>query len=98
MQLMMEVTASCSIASDRAFYMYMYAHPGKKLNFMGNEIRHFRERDEKLEMDWNLLDYPAHQDFHRLMENLNCFYPKHRAMSAMDYDMEGFRWLEENGR
>ena len=55
----------------RAFYMYMYAHPGKKLNFMGNEIGHFREWDEKREQDWNLLDFPAHQDFHRFMADLN---------------------------
>ena len=54
--------------------MYMYAHPGKKLNFMGNEIGHFREWDEKREQDLNLLDSPAHQDFHRFMADLNRFY------------------------
>ena len=78
----------------RAFYMYMYAHPGKKLNFMGNEIGHFREWDEKREVDWNLLTFPAHQDFHRFMEDLNHFYLEHPALSEMDYDTEGFQWLE----
>lgn len=78
----------------RAFYMYMYAHPGKKLNFMGNEIGHFREWDEKRELDWNLLNFPAHQDFHRFMKDLNHFYLEHPAFSEMDYDMEGFRWIE----
>ena len=78
----------------RAFYMYMYAHPGKKLNFMGNEIGHFREWDEKRELDWNLLTFPAHQDFHRFMEDLNHFYLEHPALSEMDYDTEGFQWLE----
>ena len=78
----------------RAFYMYMYAHPGKKLNFMGNEIGHFREWDEKREMDWNLLEYPAHQDFHRFMKDLNRFYLDHPAFSEMDYDTDGFEWLE----
>ena len=78
----------------RAFYMYMYAHPGKKLNFMGNEIGHFREWDEKRELDWNLLTFPAHQDFHRFMEDLNHFYLEHPALSELDYDMEGFQWLE----
>lgn len=78
----------------RAFYMYMYAHPGKKLNFMGNEIGHFREWDEKREMDWNLLEYPAHQDFHRFMKDLNRFYLDHPSFSEMDYDTEGFEWLE----
>ena len=78
----------------RAFYMYMYAHPGKKLNFMGNEIGHFREWDEKREVDWNLLTYPAHQDFHRFMVDLNHFYLEHPALSELDYDTEGFQWLE----
>lgn len=78
----------------RAFYMYMYAHPGKKLNFMGNEIGHFREWDEKREVDWNLLTFPAHQDFHRFMEELNHFYLEHPALSEMDYNTEGFRWIE----
>lgn len=78
----------------RAFYMYMYAHPGKKLNFMGNEIGHFREWDEKREVDWNLLTFPAHQDFHRFMEELNHFYLEHPALSELDYDTEGFKWIE----
>ena len=78
----------------RAFYMYMYTHPGKKLNFMGNEIGHFREWDEKGEVDWNLLTFPAHQDFHRFMEDLNHFYLEHPALSELDYDTEGFRWIE----
>lgn len=78
----------------RAFYMYMYAHPGKKLNFMGNEIGHFREWDETREQDWDLLNYPAHQDFHRFMKELNHFYLEHPAFYEKDYDTEGFRWLE----
>lgn len=78
----------------RAFYMYMYAHPGKKLNFMGNEIGHFREWDEKREQDWNLLDFPKHQEFHRFMKDLNLFYLEHPAFYEMDYSKEGFDWLE----
>lgn len=78
----------------RAFYMYMYAHPGKKLNFMGNEIGHFREWDEKREQDWNLLDYPAHQDFHRFMMDLSCLYTEHPALYEKDYETDGFQWLD----
>ena len=78
----------------RAFYMYMYAHPGKKLNFMGNEIGHFREWDEKREQDWDLLRYPAHQDFHRFMTDLNHFYLEHPAFFEKDYNADGFRWLD----
>ena len=80
----------------RAFYMYMYAHPGKKLNFMGNEIGHFREWDEKREQDWNLLEFPAHQEFRDFMRELNRFYLEHPAFSELDYDPEGFQWLECN--
>ena len=78
----------------RAFYMYMYAHPGKKLNFMGNELGHFREWDEKRELDWNLLEYPAHREFHEFMKSLSRFYLEHPALSEMDYDTKGFEWLE----
>lgn len=78
----------------RAFYMYMYAHPGKKLNFMGNEIGQFREWDEKREQDWNLLDYPIHQSFLRFMEDLNGIYRDHPALYEKDYETEGFRWLD----
>ncbi len=78
----------------RALYMYMYAHPGKKLNFMGNEIGHFREWDEKREQDWNLLDYPAHQSFHQFMKDLNLLYLEHPAFYEQDYETEGFQWLD----
>ena len=57
----------------RALYLYMFAHPGKKLNFMGNELGHFREWDESREQDWNLLDYPLHggfQAFHRALNHV----------------------------
>lgn len=78
----------------RAFYMYMYAHPGKKLNFMGNEIGQFREWDEKREMDWGLLAYPAHADFHQFMKALNIFYLENPALWAWDYREEGFQWID----
>lgn len=81
----------------RAFYMYMYAHPGKKLNFMGNEIGHFREWDEKREQDWNLLDFPAHQNFHQFMADLNHIYLEHPALYENDYKTEGFEWLDCHG-
>ncbi len=78
----------------RALYMYMYAHPGKKLNFMGNEIGQFREWDEKREQDWMLLEYPLHQAFHLFMKELNQAYGKYPAFWKLDYDRAGFRWLD----
>lgn len=78
----------------RAFYMYMYAHPGKKLNFMGNEIGQLREWDEKKEQDWFLLKYPSHDSFHRFMKDLNKLYLTHPALFAEDYGQKGFTWLD----
>ena len=78
----------------RALYMYMYAHPGKKLNFMGNEIAQFREWDEKREQDWDLLNYPIHQKFHKFMKELNHIYLNYPALYKMDYELEGFKWLD----
>ena len=78
----------------RILDMYMYAHPGKKLNFMGNEIGQLREWDEKRQQDWNLLDFPVHREFHRFMMDLNHIYLQHLALSEKDYDPDGFRWLD----
>ena len=76
----------------KALYAYMYAHPGKKLNFMGNEIGQFREWDEKREQDWDLLKYPNHDSFHQYMKALNKIYMKEPALSAWDDDPNGFAW------
>lgn len=78
----------------RALYMYMYAHPGKKLNFMGNEIGQLREWDEKREQDWDILAYPVHDVFHRFIRALNHLYLEHPALYEKDYEAEGFRWLD----
>ncbi len=74
--------------------MYMYAHPGKKLNFMGNEFAKLREWDEKREQDWEILTYPVHDAFHRFMRELNQIYLKYPALSKLDYEKEGFQWLD----
>ena len=78
----------------RALYMYMYAHPGKKLNFMGNEIAQFREWDEKREQDWNILDYPMHNNFYKFMKKLNNIYLEYPALYKNDYEYSGFRWID----
>ena len=78
----------------RAFYMYMYAHPGKKLNFMGNELGQLREWDEKREQDWDILKYPIHDAFHRFMKDLNRIYLKCPAFSTLDFERQGFEWID----
>lgn len=78
----------------RAMYLYMMVHPGKKLNFMGNEIGQFREWDEKREQDWSLREYPAHDSFYHYMTELNQIYLSHSALSEWDYMEKGFQWLD----
>lgn len=77
----------------RALYMYMYTHPGKKLNFMGNEIGQFREWDEKREQDWEILHYPIHDAFHNYIKQLGFIYQTKKALHCGDYDIKTFNWL-----
>lgn len=81
----------------RLLYLYMYAHPGKKLNFMGNELAEFREWDEKKELGWNLLTYPVHDAFHRFLRELNHLMKNEPAMYDTEYDPRAVRWLETPG-
>lgn len=78
----------------RAMYLYMMVHPGKKLNFMGNEIGQLREWDEKREQDWSLRKYPIHDGFYHYMEELNHIYLTHPALSQQDYLENGFAWID----
>ena len=78
----------------RALYMYMYAHPGKKLNFMGNEIGQLREWDEKREQDWDVLKYPVHYSFARYIKDLCFAYQGNPALYERDYDNDAFRWID----
>ncbi len=78
-------------------YLYMMTHPGKKLNFMGNEIGQLREWDEKREQDWFILRYPNHDAFFHYMKNLDEVYDTHRSLWDGDYDPSKFLWLEAHG-
>lgn len=78
----------------RALYLYMYVHPGKKLNYMGGEIGQLREWDEKREQDWDILKFPKHDSFRCFMTALNKLYLSHPAFYERDYDNGGFCWLD----
>lgn len=77
----------------RMLYMYMYALPGKKLNFMGSEFAQLREWDEKRGQDFCLLSYPVHDAFLRYIRALNILYLTHTALSERDYEEGGFQWI-----
>ena len=78
----------------RALYLYMTAHPGKTLDFMGNELAQLREWDEKREQDWCLLSYPVHDAFLRFRRELGAAYRAHPALWERDYEKDGFAWLD----
>ncbi len=78
----------------RALYLYMFAHPGKKLNFMGGELAQLREWDETREQDWSLRQYPVHDAFYRFCVALHEIYDQHPALWANDYEGYGFAWRQ----
>ena len=79
----------------RALYMYMIAHPGKKLNFMGSEFAQLREWDCKRQQDWDMLKYPLHDSFREYIIELNRIYLKYNALHY-DYDPTNFAWEDCN--
>ncbi len=80
----------------RTFYTYMFTHPGKKLNFMGNETGQFREWDESKEIDWFMLKYPNHDSFYHYFKELCRLYYITPALYSQEYDSRNFKWLEVN--
>ena len=80
-------------AQLRTLYFYMYTHPGKKLNFMGNELGHFREWDEKKELDWGLMKYPFHDSFQKYFAELGRLYATEPALYDGEYNPNCFEWI-----
>ncbi|MCH5159632.1 MAG: 1,4-alpha-glucan branching protein GlgB [Clostridiales bacterium] len=72
---------------------FQYAHPGKKLNFMGVELAQWNEWGEEKELDWILLTYPKHDSHKRFVTELNKAYKKYRPLYQNDGSWEGFKWL-----
>ena len=83
-------------ANLRAMYAYMWAHPGKKLLFMGGEIGQWREWNFEGELDWGLLDEPDHRGLQRLVRDLNRIYRQQAALYELDDEPAGFRWIDCN--
>jgi 1,4-alpha-glucan branching enzyme len=83
-------------ASLRLLYAYQFTHPGKKLNFMGQEFGQWREWSEKRQLDWDLLVYPTHTGLQAWIRDLNALIRREPALRDHDFDLAGFQWIEVN--
>jgi len=79
-------------ANLRAYFGYMWAHPGKKLLFMGGEIAQIREWNHDASISWDLQDNPLHSGVQRLVRDLNRIYAAEPALHGTDSDPSGFEW------
>ena len=86
------------LANLRALYAYMWAHPGKKLLFMGGELAQEREWSHERSLDWHLLERPEHRGVQTLVGDLNRVYRDEPALWELDFDPAGFAWLEAERR
>ena len=83
-------------ANLRALYGYMWAHPGKKLLFMGGELGQESEWSSDGSLDWHLLERAEHAGIQELVRDLNLRYREEPALWEVDFEPAGFRWLEAN--
>ncbi len=81
-------------ANLRLFFGFMFGHPGKKLNFMGNDFAQFNEWDFKSSLDWHLLDNDMNKKFNRFFKDLSFLYRNSRAMYEVDFRGDGFQWVD----
>ena len=81
-------------ANLRLLYAYQYAHPGKKLLFMGGEFGQWIEWNAKQPLDWALLEEPNHLGLHKLVTDLNRLYKDDPALHQFDFDQRGFQWID----
>ncbi|MBL1242309.1 MAG: 1,4-alpha-glucan branching protein GlgB [OCS116 cluster bacterium] len=83
-------------ANLRAYYGFMWGHPGKKLIFMGSEFAQMKEWDHDNSLDWHLLDHAPHKGMQSLIRDLNQLYKSTPALYQLDCKSNGFEWVEEN--
>jgi 1,4-alpha-glucan branching enzyme len=80
-------------ANLRAYFGFMWSHPGKKLLFMGGEIAQWDEWNHDAGIEWDLLEYPRHLGIQRLVRDLNRIYRAEPALYQRDANPAGFRWI-----
>lgn len=82
------------LANVRALFAYMFAHPGKKTMFMGMEFAQWREWNVWGDLEWNLMQFPAHQGIKQFFTDLNHLYRTEPALYEQDFNQEGFEWID----
>jgi 1,4-alpha-glucan branching enzyme len=82
------------LANVRAFYAYMWSHPGKQLLFMGQEFAQPSEWSESRGLDWWILEQPSHQAIQSLVASLNRVYLENPALWELDHEQAGFQWID----
>ncbi|MDR1759735.1 MAG: 1,4-alpha-glucan branching protein GlgB [Fibrobacter sp.] len=83
-------------ANLRLAYSYMFAHPGKKLNFMGNDFGQYREWNEKQSLDWHLLSWEPHGKLHAMFNAISHLYKSEAPFWEVDHHSDGFEWINCN--
>ena len=81
-------------ANLRLLFGYMYAHPGKKLLFMGDEFGQWKEWNHDESLEWYVLDYPLHKGVQKWIRDLNNLYKEEPLLFELDFDPEGFEWID----
>ena len=81
-------------ANLRLLYAWQYAHPGKKLLFMGGEIAQWQEWNESRSLDWHLLEVDTHQGIKQVITDLNKIYKNEAALHQLDFSHDGFEWID----
>ena len=81
-------------ANLRAYLGYMYAHPGKKLLFMGSEFGQWQEWNYNASLDWHRIEWHPHKGVQRYMKDLNKLYQSEPALYEVDFNPEGFTWID----
>ncbi len=80
-------------AGVRSLFAYQWAHPGKNLTFMGNELAQYGEWDYNNQLDWDCLNWPDHSGVQQLVADLNKLYKESPALWSQDFTPDGFQWL-----
>lgn len=84
------------LANLRLFFSYMFAHPGKKLNFMGSEFAQWTEWNSEKSLEWHILEHEYHWKTQNYITDLHKIYKENKELFEIDFRQEGFEWIDFN--